>query len=182
MKNNIIVSFLLFTSLVTAQTIVFEEKFKDNNFPVGYNFLPNRNRLVIQKGNYESTSNNKIIKNIYSFDNDGFFEKLSENEALTNCVFSPTENAFIVSEASKATEKSDKFKLIVNGKSSPLFKMDENFQYFNDDYQFSILNQDNKGNINFETDQLSLSVTDIVTRANEKFIMKKPSLYCRHGF
>ncbi len=61
MKNNIIVSLLLFTSLVNSQTIVVEEKFKDNNFPVGYNFLPNKNRLVIQKGNYVASSTNKII-------------------------------------------------------------------------------------------------------------------------
>ena len=176
MKKYIIVLLLLFTSLVNSQTIVFEEKFIDNNFPVGYNFLPNRNRLVIQKGNYVASSTNKIIKNIYSFDNDGFFEKIIENEALTNCIFSPTENAFIVSETSKTQEKTDQFKLVINSKSSPFFKMNENFQYFNDDYEFSILNQDNKGNVNFEKDQLSLSVTDIVTRENEKFAMKKPDL------
>ncbi|MEO8235320.1 MAG: hypothetical protein ABI549_07890, partial [Flavobacterium sp.] len=100
-KNTIVLLLLLFVGLVDAQTIVLEEKFNDKNFPVGYNFLPNKNRLVIQKGNYVVSSTNKIIKNIYSFDNDGFFEKLIENEALTNCIFSPTENAFIVSETSK---------------------------------------------------------------------------------
>ena len=167
---------LLFVGLVNAQTVVLEEKFIDKNFPVGYNFLPNKNRLVIQKGNYVASSTNKIIKNIYSFDNDGFFEKLIENEALTNCIFSPTENAFIVSETSKTEQKTDQFKLVINGKSSPFFKMNENFQYFNDDYEFSILNQDNKGDINFEKDQLSLSVTDIVTRENQNFTMKKPDL------
>ena len=109
MKNSIIVSLLLFMGLANAQTIVLEEKFKDNNYPIGYNFLPNKNRLVIQKGNYVASSTNKIIKNIYSFDSDGFFEKIIENEALTNCIFSPTENAFIVSETSKTQEKTDQF-------------------------------------------------------------------------
>lgn len=159
-----------------AQTVIIEEKFKDGNIPVGYNFLPNANRIIIEKGQFAETPTNKIIKTIMSYDSDGFYEKLSENDELVNCIFSPTESAFISSKRNKNPNDEQQFKLVIDGKSSPFFKMDNTLQYFNDENQFGFLNQENQPNINFEKDNLTLNITNIATRANEKIKFYKPDL------
>lgn len=159
-----------------GQTLIIEENFKDGNIPVGYNFLPNANRIIIEKGQFVLAASNKIIKTIMSYDSDGFYEKLSENDELVNCIFSPTESAFISSKKTKNPNDEQQFKLVIDGKSSPFFKMDNTLQYFNDENQFGFLNQDNQPNINFEKDNLTLNITNITTRANEKIKFYKPDL------
>lgn len=176
MKNIIFIYLFLFVSTLNSQTVVIDEKFKENNYPVDYNFLPNLNRLVIQKGELSKDIPNKIIKNIYSYGTDGSFEIIVENDKLASCVFSPIENTLIVSNLPNANEKPTQFRKIVNGKSTSFTKTNDFYQYFNDEYEISLLNQNNKSNINIEKDSISFSLTNIVTRINEKVAIKKPDV------
>lgn len=168
---------LLVSSSLCAQTTVIEEKFKVNDFPIGYNFLPNANRIVIQKGNSVPQSSNFLLKNLYSYDYEGFREVLLENGYFMNCIFSPTENSFFVSEFSPTESFGEQYKLVVGKVASPLVKIDNSFQYFNDNYQFSIVNQKFNEKINFEKDSLYLNKITIGTRENSKIKIKKPSVF-----
>ena len=176
MRNTILAFLLLHVCAIHAQTVVVDEKFKENNYPVDYNFLPNLNRLVIQKGEQSKDIPNKIIKNIYSYDTDGFVEIIVANEKLASSVFSPIENTLLVSDLPKANDKPNQFRKIVNGKSTSFTKTNDFYQYFNDEYEISLLNQNNKSNINIEKDSISFSLTNIVTRINEKVAIKKPDV------
>lgn len=177
MKKIILTSILLFVSVINSQTLVVDEKFKENNYPIAYNFLPNLNRLVIQKGKNSPENIDKTIKNIFSYDSDGFVETLIKNEEYSNCIFSPIENTFLLTYPSKLEDKTKQYKIIANGKSAIFNKSDEYYQYFNDEYEFSVLNQENNENINLEKDNIFLSVTNLVTRENKKIKLNKLDIW-----
>lgn len=171
---SIVVLFAVFVA--KAQTIIFEEKFDSNDFPIGYNFLPNKNRLVIQKGASVKDATNKLLKSLYSYNNEGFREQIIEKQNFMNCVFSPTENSFFVSEFSQTSPFGEQYKLYVDGVSSGFIKNFESFQYFNDNYQFNIVNQNFKDNVDFEKNDIFLDRTNITTRKNSKIKIVKPDL------
>jgi hypothetical protein len=167
---------LLTVFVAKSQTTIVEEKFIENEFPIGYNFLPNKNRMVIQKGNTIKDAPNKLLHSLFSYNTEGFSERIIEKANFMNCIFSPTENSFFVSEFSKTNPFGDQYKLYVDGTPSGFIKNFESFQYFNDNYQFSIVNKNFKENVDFEDDALFLNRTRINSRENVKIKIDKPDL------
>jgi hypothetical protein len=159
-----------------GQTVVVNEQFKSKDYPVGFNFLPNKNRVVIQKGPIFYSTTNNLLGYIYSYDNEGFREVLSDKGDLMNCVFSPTENSFSVSRFSLNDPFGDQYKIVSNGISSPFYNTKEAFQYFNDEYMFSIVNIKQNVNFDFLKDDIFLNKVHFKTGINSKIKLKKPDL------
>lgn len=177
MRTNPIIILFICSIHAIAQTVIINEKITSENTAVGYHFLPNANRIVIEKGKFVSDLKQpKIVENIFSYDSDGFFEKLAEYESFASCYFSPTEKSFLAAKKLKNATEVQQFKLVLDDLSSPYFSFDPLQPYFNDQFQFGLLNQKNDANFNFEKDDLFLNITNIDSRKNEKFKIQKPNI------
>jgi hypothetical protein len=178
MKKLILIQFVLlfFMNVTFAQKVVFEEQFKANNYPVGFNFLPNLNSLVVQKGEFIEGNSNKVIKNINSYDSEGCIEILLKNERASSCLFSPIENTYKINFNASNTENTNKYKIVSDGKAFFFDTNSKEYQFFNDQYQVNIFNQKNTDAIDITKDQIFLNVTNIQTRVIEKIAITKPDL------
>ena len=176
-KFKIVLGFWFCTGFMTGQTIISKNIFEIDNIPLGYHFLPNANRIVFEKGMYSNDKPSvKIIKEIIGYDSDGFYEKFIDKDSLSSCFFSPTEKSFIGVQYNKSKNAKPKFKFVLDGKSSDFFNIDTKLQYFNDEAQFAIVNQNNDTKINLEKDELILDVTNFENRLNTKISFQKPNI------
>lgn len=184
MKKPLFYFVLLSSIYMNAQTTIVEEKFEKDNMPLSYNYLPESDKLIIEKGEYKSMSTNRMIKSINKFDINGKKENLVENAELMNAVFSSTENTFMVNEYSRLSF-GKKYKYVVNGKSTPFTDISElknvnhkafGDQYFNDKYELGFTNQKSKTSIDLKKDQLFLEVTDIFTRNIKRISIEKTDI------
>jgi hypothetical protein len=189
MKKPLFYFVLLSSICINAQTTIVEEKFEKDNMPLSYDYLPESDKLIIEKGEYKSMSTNRMIKSINKFDINGKKEILAENAELMNVVFSSSENTFMVNEYSRLT-LGKKFKYVVNGKSTPFIDISElknsnhlafRDQYFNDKYELGFTDEKSKKSIDFEKDDLFLEVTDIFTRVKNRYNVEKPDINRLNG-
>jgi hypothetical protein len=167
---------IAFFSSLQGQKLIVSEQFNTKDYPVGFDFLPNKNRVVIQKGPILHTATNNLLGFIYSYDHEGFREVLSDKGGLMNCVFSPTENSFSVSRFSLSDPSGDQYKIVSDGESSPFYNMKDAFQYFNDEYAFSIVNGKQNVSFDFLKDDIYLTKINFKTNINSKIKLKKPDL------
>ncbi|RTY95882.1 hypothetical protein [Flavobacterium sp. GT3R68] len=175
--KNILFSMVVLTGIiVNAQTTIVDEKFEKDNFPLGYNFLQNNNKIVIQKGKHIGISTNRMINNLYSYDSNGKKETLLENVEVMNCSFSNAGSSFSVVDYAKMSYSGKTYKVYTDGKSSPSISTDDWYQRSNDQYELSIVNQKGNKKVDFEKDQLYLSIVDILTRKGSKIQLEKPDL------
>lgn len=175
-----ILSFVLviFAVFVSAQEVVVEEKFEKDNVPLGYNFLSQKNELVIQKGKHIGISTNREIHELISFDSKGNKKTLLENAKVMNPYFSYVENTFRVVDYAKMSYKGSTYKIIKEGKSSKQFDVDPHYNYLVDNYLFNIENEKGKtfSGINFESDDLYLNVMNLNSFDVKKVKIDKPDV------
>ncbi|OWP85818.1 hypothetical protein BWK60_12120, partial [Flavobacterium covae] len=137
--RNLIVLACGITSASFGQKVISEISYKEEKQPLEYVYLPNQDKVVLIQGKPVNKIYKNEIQDIWSFDKDGFTQKLISNEKLTNCVFSPIETAFLIGKISDKNEFPKEYKLNLDGSSSNFFKINENFRYFNDIYGLSIV-------------------------------------------
>lgn len=113
--KRILFTIALFSSvLLSAQTVIVEEKYEKKNEPVDFKYLPNSKKFVVFKGEtlpIGAVSSSTIFfmtKSAYSFDENGKKSTLFENEKLANCTFSITENSFKSFGGDKLSVNSDR--------------------------------------------------------------------------
>lgn len=176
MKHLLTSIFAAISSLAMAQTTIVEEKFTATNKAVGYHFLPNANRIVIEKGFFDDSYFGKTIQSINSYDSEGFYEKLLDNVPLANCFFLPSENGLLLTK--KMLKKSDplEIKFLVDGKQTPYAKYDDELPYFTNDYKFGFLNDKKQSTINLQKDNLLLNRTFSATNFTKQIALKKPDI------
>lgn len=177
MIKKIIVPFLLFSLTIYGQKIITEVKFTKDKTPLKFTYLPNLDKLVIQSGLKTNKKYGDIIKDINSYDTDGFVEKICNDEQLVNCIFSPIENAFLVGKLPLEDTFPQEYKLVLDGTSSKYFKLNYSFRYFNDIYGFTLNNQKNETKIDLSNDDIFLNVYDIFSNKVEKYKLIKPDLF-----
>ncbi|CAM3725034.1 hypothetical protein FLGE108171_12320 [Flavobacterium gelidilacus] len=161
-----------------SQKVIIEEKFEKDNVPLGYNFLSQKNELVIQKGKHIGISTNREIHELVCYDSKGNKKVLLENAEVMNPDFSYSENTFRVIDYAKMSYSGSTYKFIKEGKDSKKYDVKEYYNYFIDDYQFNIENQKGKtfSKINFEKDDLYLNSMNLNTNKVNKFKIEKPDI------
>ena len=177
MKKPLFYFMLLSSIYMNAQTTIVEEKFEKDNEPLSYNYLPTSNKLVIEKG-----PKFRKINTILSYDINGKKEILANNVDGMDIHYSATENAIYAPKYASSVFGGS-FKYIVDSKETPLTKISElknDFNeefgtfFFNDKYELGFSNEKNKRYIDLEKDMLFLEVTDIFTRNTKKIKLEKP--------
>ncbi|MES2811865.1 MAG: hypothetical protein V4670_05275 [Bacteroidota bacterium] len=168
---------LLLTSFSNfAQKVIAEVKFAKEKVPLEFVYLPNLDHLVVQSGQKTKKVYGNIIKDVSSYDTDGFVEKMISNDTLVNCVFSPIESAFLIGKKPQGNDYPQEYKLVLDGRSTKYFKLSSGFRYFNDIYGFNISNQNNEYKIDLQKDDLNLEVLDIFSNNTQKYKLEKPNL------
>ncbi|AMA49153.1 MULTISPECIES: hypothetical protein [Flavobacterium] len=174
--RNLIVLACGITSASFGQKVISEISYKEEKQPLEYVYLPNQDKVVLIQGKPVNKIYKNEIQDIWSFDKDGFTQKLISNEKLTNCVFSPIETAFLIGKISDKNEFPKEYKLNLDGSSSNFFKINENFRYFNDIYGLSIVNQKNNDKVDLKNDELFLKVVDLFSGQSTQNKLVKPDL------
>ncbi|GEM58572.1 hypothetical protein B0A78_12540 [Flavobacterium columnare NBRC 100251 = ATCC 23463] len=159
-----------------GQKVISEITYTDERKPLEYVYLPNQDKVVLIQGKPVNKVYKNEIHDIWSFDKDGFTQKLISDEKLTNCVFSPIETAFLIGKISDKNEFPKEYKLNLDGSSSKFFKINENFRYFNDIYGLSIVNQKNSDKVDLKNEDLFLKVVDLFSGQFTQNKLVKPDL------
>jgi hypothetical protein len=170
MKKTILLLLLLTTYISHSQKLILDEKYEKNNFPVGFNFLPKSNKLIINKGQNYSVSTTDNINSIYEYDSEGNKKTILENVNLMNPTYS-TKNTFRASEYSKL-RCNYQFKYYQENKVSPLFlrKTFKSFsdhqivgENFNDKYFIYLSNEEGKDKLNLLKNEVYVEIYEIFT-------------------
>lgn len=137
---------LLFTFFngVCQQTII-EEKFENENVPLGYQYLPVKNQIAIQKGKHIGISKNREVNKIITYDSSGNEKIWFENEKLMNPFFNYSGNILVADEYSKLRLNGDTFKIFSSTESSTFNKDYKSIFYFDD---FMIMSKAKKDKFN----------------------------------
>lgn len=168
---------LLFVSTITfGQKVISEVAFKEKKQPLDIIYLPNQDKIVMTLGEKTSKVYGNIITDIWSFDKEGFTQKLVANERLANCVFSPIETAFLIGKLPEKNEFPTEYKLILDGVPSKYFAINERFRYFNDIYGLDFVNQKENTKIDLKNDDVFLKVIDLFESKVSKNKLEKPDL------
>lgn len=194
MKNLLLFSFCLISSLMNSQTTIVEEKFTKEDQLVDSYFLPHTNSMIIAKGKNESSLTKSIeINNIYSYDYQGNKNILFKDLQVYDLAFSNSEKNLFTHNLFKGSNFFD-IKFLRDGKSIDLNHSDsDNFNYdinhsypnsnrqglrqnYTSKYQFYLTNKKGKTDFNFKKDDIYLSVFDIFLKKKEVFKIDKPNL------
>jgi hypothetical protein len=145
-----------------AQTTIVDEKFEKDNQPLGYNFLPKNNKLVIQKGNVPKMVVYKKIQSLNEYTSNSEKQILLDNAEVMRCNFSETENGFNVQSIS-SMESGSKVKFYLDGKSSESYDSSKANKFkFSDNFGFYLSNKN--GSIADKLDDKNISLIRIDTR------------------
>ncbi|OXA79387.1 hypothetical protein B0A65_10555 [Flavobacterium frigidimaris] len=193
---------------MSAQTVIVDEKFEDENEPVTFQYLPNSKKFVVYKGFGITMTLSYIVTNAMSFDVDGKKTILFDKEKLVSPTFSVTENTYKAYDATKFSMKAN-YKFFQNN-TSHIVSHDAldnlNTSYFgrydydnvlcavtsrwpnlpfdasfNDTYDFGFTNQKQKDKIDFEKDDIYLETVEIKTNARKRIKLDKPDLSLLKG-
>ena len=186
MKNNLLLSITLLSFLfVKAQTTIVQEAYEKDNKPVSYRYLSKNHKIVIFKGKkMGGLVAASQTNNIYNYDLSGNKTALVENQKLYDCSFSNSEKTLRVFDISNGIFKTA-VKYLVDDKFTKPVVIDQNnafsryFPYYDnytDKCELKLTNQNNKTDIDFPTDNLNLSVVDIVSRKSKTFKLDKPNV------
>jgi hypothetical protein len=207
--KKVLFSIALFSSVfLSAQTVIVNEKFQDNNEPIAFQYLPSSKKFVVYKGFGITMTLSYIATNALSFDIDGKKTVLFENEKLVSPTFSVTENSYKAYDATKFSLKNN-YKFFMNGafqfvNHDALDDLNNSFfgRYdynnvlcsvtnrwpnqpfdasFNDTYDFGFTNQKQKDRIDFEKDDIYLETIEIKTKSRKRVKLDKPDLALLKG-
>lgn len=168
---------LLFIYSVTfGQKVITEVAYKENKQPLDLLYLPNQDKVVLIQGEKTNKTYGNIISDVWSFDRDGFTQKLVADEKLANCVFSPIETAFLIGKLPEKNEFPSEYKLNLDGVPTKYFKINERFRYFNDIYGLDLVNQKDNAKIDLKNDDVYLKVIDLFSDKVVKNKLEKPDL------
>ncbi|GGF26563.1 hypothetical protein [Flavobacterium limi] len=206
--KKILLSIALFSYvLLSAQTVIVDEKFEDKNEPVDFQYLPNSKKIVVYKGFGIGMTLSYITTRALSFDTSGNKTVLFENEKLISPTFSVTNNTFKAYDATNIFKPSYKFfqdNNILIVKNDALKDLNTSYfgRYdynnvlcsvidrlpnmsfdasFNDIYDFGFTNQKEKDKINFEKDEIYLERVEIKTNSRKRMKLEKPDLTLLKG-
>ena len=181
MKKLLLFSFCLVSFFGKAQVTIVEETMENANKEVGYELLPKSNLMIITKdkpmGGLVVAS---FINNISSYDIDGNKKVFCNDKKLYGTTFSNSEKVILTTNTS-----SGMFNYFIDGKPIELSKSDfkdiraaynYNSLNFTSKYEYSLKNRKDDFHINFEKDDIYLSVIDIVTRKKGTYKLEKPNL------
>lgn len=173
-KLNYILLFLY--SVTFGQKVITEVAYKENKQPLDLLYLPNQDKVVLIQGEKTNKAYGNIISDVWSFDRDGFTQKLVADEKLANCVFSPIETAFLIGKLPEKNEFPSEYKLNLDGVPTKYFKINERFRYFNDIYGLDLVNQKDNAKIDLKNDDVYLKVIDLFSDKVVKNKLEKPDL------
>jgi hypothetical protein len=171
MKKNILFLLLLSIHIGHSQKLILDEKYDKNNHPVGFNFLPKSNKLIINKGQNYSVSTSDNVNSIYGYDSEGNKKTILENVNLMSPKYSDTENTFDAAEYSKL-RGNFQYKYYQKNKVSPLYhrKTFNSFSYdqiigynINDKYLIYLSNEDGKDKLNLQKNDVFVEIYEIFT-------------------
>ncbi len=186
MKEKLILTTALLSfAFAKAQTIIVEDTYEKNNKPVSYDLLFKSQKVVICKGKkIGGLVAGSQTNNIYSYDFSGNKTAIVENAKLYQCNYSNSEKALRVVDISDGLFKAT-VKYLVDGKYTNPVLMDQSnafrryFPYYNnftDKYEIRLTNQQNKDDIDYQKDNLNLSVVDIMTKKRKAYKLEKPNV------
>lgn len=203
MKRILLSIVLLSSVLMSAQTVIVDEKYTEKSKPADYNYLPKSKKFVLFKWNNVKTSLASLATDAYVYDSNGNKSTLFENEKLVSCSFSQSENTFKANDGSKLTMNPD-FKYFQNSTLIQTANKDDiigNLNYFgfndinknyysssgrlpfspfcasfNDSYELGLTNQKNKNRINFEKDDIYLETFNIKTKEKNRVKLETTKL------
>jgi len=207
--KKILLSITLFSSIcLSAQTVIVDEKFEDDNEPVTFQYLPNSKKFIVYKGFGITMTLSYITTNALSFDVDGKKTILFQNEKLVSPTFSVTENTYKAYDAAKFSMKAN-YKFFQNNgiqvvNHDALEDLDSNYfgrldynnvlsavtmrwpnmpfnASFNDVYDFGFTNQKQKDKVDFEKDDIYLETIEIKSNARKRVKLDKPNLTLLKG-
>ena len=176
MKKNILFLILLTMNIGHSQKLIIDEKYEKNNHPVGFNFLPKSNKLIINKGQNYSVSTSDNINNIYEYDSEGNKKTIIENVNLMSPIYSDTENTFNAAEYSKL-RGNYQYKFYQENKVSSLYhrKSFKSFSYdqiigsnFNDKYSIYLSNEDGKDRLDILKNEVYVEIYEIFTEKKKR--------------
>lgn len=202
--KRILFSIALFSSfIVSAQTVIVDEKYTEISKPVDFKYLPNSKKFVLFKCNNAKTSLASLATDAYLYDINGNKSVLFENDKLVNCSFSLSENTFKGNDGTKLTMNPN-FKYFQNNTLIQTINKDDiigNLNYFgiydinnsiyyqkgrlpfspfcasfNDTYELGFTNQKNKNNINFEKDDIYLEIFNIKSKEKNRVKLETTKL------
>jgi hypothetical protein len=208
MKKILLSIALLSSVYLSAQTVIVNEKFEDDNEPVSFQYLPNSKKFVVYKGFGITMTLSYITTNALSFDIEGKKTVLFEKEKLVSPTFSVTENTYKAYDATKFSMKAN-YKFFQNNgvqivNHDALEDLNSNFfgRYdynnvlcavtmrwpnvpfnasFNDVYDFGFTNQKQKDKVDFEKDDIYLERVEIKNNARKRMKLDKPDLALLKG-
>ena len=111
MKNIFLIIFLIFSVFCRSQQVIVEEKFEKDNVALGYEFLPIKNQIAIQKGKHIGISQNREVNKIMTFDSKGKDSVWFENKNVMNPFFNYSGNILIAEDYSKLRLSGDNINL-----------------------------------------------------------------------
>ncbi|MGC4040898.1 MAG: hypothetical protein QM710_09000 [Flavobacterium sp.] len=186
MKQNLILTTaLLSLGFAKAQTTIVQDTYEKNDKPVSYELLFKKQQVIICKGKkIGGLVAGSQTNNIYSYDFSGNKTPVVENEKLYQCNYSNSEKTLRVVDISNGLFKAT-VKYLVDGKFTNPILMDQSNAYrryfpfydnFTDKYEVRLTNQQNKDNIDYQKDNLNLSVVDFTNKKRKSYKLEKPNI------
>lgn len=185
MKKSILIFCLLTNFCLSAQTTIIDEKFEKDNAPLSYDFLYQKNKVVIEKGKHVGVSTNRLVNSLNSYDSKGNKEELIKNVELMNVEFSESGDVFTAVDYSKLSYKGQYYQYFVNNKAVSKIKTSEKDKYnrediisynYNDLYEIGLTNEKGKKEINFEKNDIYLELNEISTGKHQRIKLEKPAI------
>lgn len=206
--KRILLTVALFSSVVmSAQTVIVDEKIDEKTKPIDFRYLPNLQKFVVFKGEKLPKISYLITTNAFSYNVNGNKFVFFENQKLSGCSFSITENTFRAVDAEHSSWTPD-YLFILNDKSQIVTKdkfEDINFSYFgiydynnvsvassrlatrdfrgsfNDFCVFGFTNQKKNWRLDFEKDDIYFEIIEIKTNTKKRVKLDKPDLTLLKG-
>lgn len=171
MKKNILFLLLLSMQIGHSQKLILDEKYEKNDYPVGFNFLPKSNKLIINKGQNYSISTSDNINSIFEYDSEGNKKTILENVNLMFPRYSDTENTFYAAEYSKLRGnyqykyyQENKISSLYHRKTFNSFSYDQIVGYnINDKYLIYLSNEEGKDKLNLLKNDVYVEIYEIFT-------------------
>ncbi|TRX07550.1 hypothetical protein [Flavobacterium gawalongense] len=171
MKKNILFLLLLSMQIGHSQKLILDEKYEKNDYPVGFNFLPKSNKLIINRGQNYSLSTADNINSVYEYDSKGDKKTILENINLMSPIYSDTENTFNAAEYSKLRGKyqfkfyqENNVSSLYDAKTFNSFSSDQIIgKNFNDKYLIYLSNEKGKARLNLLENDVYLEIYEIFT-------------------
>lgn len=176
MKKIFILAFGLVSLVSNAQKTIVEENFENDNVPLGYNFSPKSNKLVIQKGKHVGASTNRSIKSLIQYDNLSDKKILLDNAEVMNPQFSDYGNFFSVMDFA-AMKWTNKIKFFLNDKQSNFVEYDKASKYFlTNEKLFTLIDKKGDAPKKLDEENVDLQIFDAFTNKESNLKITLPNV------